>query len=308
MQAFFDTIQPFWIGGLSGALATLVIQPIDTVKVRIQLVSEGAHLAKEKVSTSPFDIAKRLYAKEGFRTFYQGLDSALLRQATYATARLGIYKKCVDHFKAKGNKKEISFGEKVISSLVAGFLGSLIGNPMDLILVRCQADGLLPPEQRRNYKNAIDALIRICREEGVLALWRGGAPTVLRAMSVNLGTLAPFDEVKDRINKWTGTHDTMPTRLTASAVAGIVGSVMCLPFDNVKTKLQKMKAGPDGKLPYKGIADCFAQSIKNEGVAGLWVGLPTFYFRVAPHAMITLLCQDYITDYVNTYRGLKKAH
>lgn len=85
---------------------------------------------------------------------------------------------------------------------------------MDLILVRCQADGILPPEQRRNYKNAIDALFRICREEGVLALWRGATPTVLRAMSVNLGTLAPFDEVKDILNRMTGTHDTMPTRLT----------------------------------------------------------------------------------------------
>jgi len=308
LAAFWDSIQPFWIGGLSGALGTCVIQPIDTVKVRIQLINESKHLAAGKVSTSPFDIARALYAKEGWMTFYQGLDSALLRQATYATARLGIYKKCVDHFKEKGNKKEISFGEKVISSLIAGFLGSLVGNPMDLILVRCQADGMLPPDQKRNYKNAIDALIRICREEGVLTLWRGATPTILRAMSVNLGTLAPFDEVKDILNRMTGTHDTMPTRLTASAVAGIVGSFMCLPFDNVKTKLQKMKAGADGKNPYKGIVDCFSKSIKNEGFTGLWIGFPTFYFRVAPHAMITLLLQDYITDYVNTYRGLKKAH
>lgn len=72
MQSFFDSIQPFWIGGLSGGLATLVIQPIDTVKVRIQLINESKHLATEKVSTSPFDIAKQLYAKEGFKSFYQG--------------------------------------------------------------------------------------------------------------------------------------------------------------------------------------------------------------------------------------------
>ena len=29
------------------------------------------------------------------------------------------------------------------------------------------SDGRLPPEQRRNYKNVFDALIRISREEGV---------------------------------------------------------------------------------------------------------------------------------------------
>lgn len=37
---FFDAIQPFWIGGLSGMMATCVIQPIDMIKVVIQLRSE----------------------------------------------------------------------------------------------------------------------------------------------------------------------------------------------------------------------------------------------------------------------------
>lgn len=36
---FVDTVQPFWIGGLSGCLATCVIQPIDMIKVMIQLKS-----------------------------------------------------------------------------------------------------------------------------------------------------------------------------------------------------------------------------------------------------------------------------
>lgn len=40
MQKFLDTIQPFWIGGLSGMTATCVIQPVDMIKVVIQLKSE----------------------------------------------------------------------------------------------------------------------------------------------------------------------------------------------------------------------------------------------------------------------------
>ena len=52
---------------------------------------------------------------------------------------------------------------------------------------------------------------------------------------------------------------------------------MSLPFDNIKTKLQKMKAGSDGKMPYSGVFDCFYKSIRNEGLLKLWVGLPTFY-------------------------------
>jgi solute carrier family 25 oxoglutarate transporter 11 len=77
-------------------------------------------------------------------------------------------------------------------------------------------------------------------------------------------------------------------------VSGFVCSFMSLPFDNNKTKLQKMKANKAGEYPYKGVFDCFAKSIAREGVAGLWVGFPTYYIRVAPHAMITLMMQDFL--------------
>jgi hypothetical protein len=40
---FFYTIMkeitPFAIGGISGSVATLIIQPIDTLKVQVQIVS-----------------------------------------------------------------------------------------------------------------------------------------------------------------------------------------------------------------------------------------------------------------------------
>ncbi len=42
-KAFLDTIQPFWIGGLSGMIATSVIQPLDMIKVVIQVKSETSH-------------------------------------------------------------------------------------------------------------------------------------------------------------------------------------------------------------------------------------------------------------------------
>ena len=47
-----------------------------------------------------------------------------------------------------------------------------------------------------------------------------------------------------------------------------------------------MKANERGELPYKGIADCMQKTLRNEGVLGFWAGFPTFYFRIAPHAMI----------------------
>jgi len=51
-----------------------------------------------------------------------------------------------------------------------------------------------------------------------------------------------------------------------------------------------MKANAEGKYPYNGVVDCIRKSVAREGVTGLWTGLPTFYFRVAPHAMIVRDC------------------
>jgi hypothetical protein len=54
-----------------------------------------------------------------------------------------------------------------------------------LLISRCR----LPVEQRRGYKNAFDALVRITKEEGVTTLWRGWRPTVMRAMVLNAAQL-----------------------------------------------------------------------------------------------------------------------
>jgi solute carrier family 25 oxoglutarate transporter 11 len=88
----------------------------------------------------------------------------------------------------------------------------------------------------------------------------------------------------------------MSIRLTASAISGISVAIISLPFDNIKTKLMRMRKNPDGVFPYNGFFDCFSKSIKNEGFIGLWTGLGTFYMRIAPHAMITVLLQDYFHD------------
>lgn len=80
--------------------------------------------------------------------------------------------------------------------MFAGFVGSLVGNPADLILVRMQADKRLPPAQRRNYTSTFNAFTTIVKDEGVLGLWRGATPTVVRAVVLNLAMLATYDEAK----------------------------------------------------------------------------------------------------------------
>jgi len=283
----------FVIGGSSGMFATCCIQPIDFIKVQCQVQGEG----KKGGSVSPFTIARETYQKLGMRRFYTGLDSALLRQATYTTARLGIYKTLSDVL-VGNSTAPLPFWKKCLLSITAGGIGSLVGNPADLALIRMQADHTLPAEQRRHYTGVGNALSRIVKEEGTLALWRGSTPTAIRAMALNLGMLAPFDQAKEMLRAQFGNFQGLV--VCASMIAAFFASVLSLPFDNVKTKYQRMAKGADGKFPYTSFADCFMKTLSKEGPLGFYVGFPTFVTRIAPHVVITLVVQELLTQFAKS--------
>ncbi|KFY40831.1 hypothetical protein V495_05232 [Pseudogymnoascus sp. VKM F-4514 (FW-929)] len=282
---------PFLNGGLAGMVATTAIQPIDMVKVRLQLAGEGARTGPKP---SPVKIARDIIAAGKARDLYTGLSAGLLRQAVYTTARMGFFDTFMKAFSARSVAagKKVGFAERAAAGLSAGGLAAMIGNPADLALIRMQSDGLKPLAERKNYKSVIDALASIVRAEGVARLWAGAAPTVVRAMALNFGQLAFFSEAKARL-KGTALPATAQV-LTASAVAGFFASALSLPFDFVKTRLQKQVRGADGKMQYKSMVDCFKTVAREEGVLRFYRGFGTYYVRIAPHAMITLLVADYL--------------
>ncbi|KAJ3074635.1 hypothetical protein HDU98_010728 [Podochytrium sp. JEL0797] len=287
----WSVLQPFVFGGLSGMAATTIIQPIDMVKVRIQLAGEGA---KGK-GVSPFAVANSLFKTHGIKAFYTGLSAGLLRQATYTTARMGLFNSMIDTVEKGGNKATMS--QRAGAGLLAGGLGAVAGNPCDLALIRMQADGLAPAAQRANYTSVVDAISRIARDEGILALWKGCGPTVVRAMALNLGMLSTYAEAKSRLEPVLG-KGSMATNLGSSAVAGFFASFFSLPFDFLKTRMQKQMPDPvTGQRMYKGTLDCAIKVIQKEGPMAFYKGFGTYYVRIAPHAMITLLTADALNTF-----------
>eukprot|EP00826_Nyctotherus_ovalis_P002539 TRINITY_DN1050_c0_g1_i3.p1 TRINITY_DN1050_c0_g1~~TRINITY_DN1050_c0_g1_i3.p1 ORF type:complete len:327 (+),score=78.37 TRINITY_DN1050_c0_g1_i3:141-983(+) len=270
---------------MAGMTATATIQPLDMIKTRMQLMSE---VIGSKPSVPA--VVKNLFINEGgLRGFYRGLGSALMRQMIYAALRLGMFYSVMDISKDKWGHT-LNTGEKSIASLCTGAIAAFIANPFDLALIRFQADGTLPVDQRRNYRHWFDALTKIVGTEGFFTLWKGAFPTIVRAMCMNLGMLVPYEECKQRFKKRFG--EGYATYISSSFVAGLFAAFLALPPDNMKTKIQKMKPGADGKLPYSGFFDCVGKTFRNEGLLRFWVGFPIFYMRVGIHAMITLLVSD----------------
>ena len=131
--------------------------------------------------------------------------------------------------------------------------------------------------------------MRITKEEGVQSLWKGALPTMLRAMALNTCMFVTYDTAVELARASMGNSSEVGIQIGASCIASVATSVGSLPFDNIKTKIQKQKAGPDGVMPYSGIPDCFSKSVAREGVSGLWAGLPAYYMRLGPQTIIILL-------------------
>ncbi|KAK6355026.1 putative mitochondrial 2-oxoglutarate/malate carrier protein [Orbilia brochopaga] len=284
-------VLPFVNGGLAGVMASCVIQPVDMIKVRIQLAGEGMKsVGGPKVT--PISVTREIIAQGKVLDLYSGLSAAVLRQVVYTTARMGFFGTFMENIqtKAKEQNRKVTFGERAGASLAAGGLGALMGNPADLSLIRMQSDGLRPIEKRENYRSVFDALKRISRNEGIFALWGGATPTVIRAMALNFGQLAFYSETKAQLQK---TNLAAPVQFfAASCVAGFAASAFSLPFDFIKTRLQRQTRDASGRLPYKNMADCAMKVVREEGVLRFYRGFGTYFIRIAPHAMMTLLFAD----------------
>jgi solute carrier family 25 oxoglutarate transporter 11 len=124
------------------------------------------------------------------------IDSAVF---LYLVFKFAVRRILTAKAQAANDGKPLPLYQKALCGLSAGAIGACVGSPADLALIRMQADSTLPLEQRRGYKNAFHALSRITKDEGVLALWRGAGPTVVRAMALNMGMLASYDQAAEAL-------------------------------------------------------------------------------------------------------------
>jgi len=223
-------VQPFAVGGIGSCVATTVVQPVDCIKVRIQVLGEGTRAEAPGILAT----ARSILRSEGVAGLYAGLSASYLRQLVYGSARLGLFRKFSDAFRERNAGQPLAMWQKVAAGLFSGATASLIGNPADVALVRMQSDSALPEAQRRHYKGVGDALTRIVREEGVLGLWRGSTPTVVRATVLNASMMATSDQLKESLAPVLGARYAMATVLISSVVSGVAAATASLPFDMVR--------------------------------------------------------------------------
>ena len=177
----------------------------------------------------------------------------------------------------------------------SGFLGGIAGNPADVLNVRMQNDMSLPAAQRRNYKNAVDGLFRMSREEGWRSLFRGVWPNSFRAVLMTASQLASYDGFKRLLLEKAGMEDSLTTHFTASFLAGFVATTVCSPVDVIKTRVMSAKEK-------EGLFVLLRRTIAHEGVGWMFRGWVPSFVRLGPHTIATFL---FLEQHKNIYRHLK---
>lgn len=273
------------LAAVSGMGAATACHPLDVIRVQMQTSAVGTY-------KNTVDAAIQIYRNAGLANgIYAGISAAYLRQWMYGSFRIGVYSYLFEHAqieneKAGRNKNDISFAKKLSMGCISGSIGSFVGTPSELSLVRMSADSKLPPAERRGYTNVIDCIVRITKEEGFTKLWRGATPTVARATLLSACQLGITSEVKGKLAKsgYFGENGQMyhgiPMLFCATLCSSFCANIVANPFDVVKSRLQNMPITADGKVLYSGMADCFVKSVKSEGPAVLMSGFTPAFVKV----------------------------
>jgi solute carrier family 25 oxoglutarate transporter 11 len=280
--------------------AATVCHPLDVVRVQMQ--TEGVQYK------NTVDAAVQIYKRSGLRGgLYAGISAAYLRQWLYGSCRIGIYANLLEKAQLKNveqglPKDQISFSSKLLMGCTSGGIGSFVGTPSELALVRMTADSKLPLSERRNYKNVVDCVYRIATEEGVTKLWRGATPTVARATLLSACQLGVTSEIKAKLQQ-SGIFGPkgeygygLPIMFCATLCSSFCANIVANPFDVVKSRLQNMSTV--GTPLYSGMGDCFVKSIKSDGFKVLWAGFTPAFVKLAPYTVISLTLADKLTKAV----------
>ncbi|XP_057516047.1 mitochondrial uncoupling protein 1 [Amaranthus tricolor] len=253
----------------AASFAEICTIPLDTAKVRLQLQKKAVGDAVPKYRGMLGTVAT-IGREEGLAALWKGIVPGLHRQCLFGGLRIGLYEPVKTFYVGKDHVGDVPLSKKILAALTTGAVGIMVANPTDLVKVRLQAEGKLPPGVPRRYTGALNAYSTIVKQEGFRALWTGVGPNVARNAIINAAELASYDQVKQTLLRIPGFKDNVVTHLFAGLGAGFFAVCIGSPVDVVKSRMM-------GDSQYKSTVDCFIKTLKNDGPLAFYKGfIPNF--------------------------------
>ncbi|KAL1408030.1 mitochondrial aspartate-glutamate transporter agc1 [Vanrija albida] len=175
-------------GGAAGGCQVSVTNPLEIVKIRLQMAGEMARADPGNAAPrGALHVIKQL----GIFGLYKGAVACLWRDVPFSMIYFTAYAHLKKDIFSEGHRgKQLSFGELLLAAGIAGMPAAYLTTPADVIKTRLQS------QQRAGqtvYKGFFDGFRKILQEEGVKALYKGGIARVIRSSPQFGVTLAVYE-------------------------------------------------------------------------------------------------------------------
>ena len=148
---------------LAGTAASLVRVPTEVVKQRMQMGQFSSATAAVKAILRSEGLRKGLYA---------GYGSFMLRDLPFDAIEFIAYEQARSAWRAAASR-ELNAAETSAVGALAGVATAVLTTPLDVIKTRLMTQGA-----GGAYKGVVDCALRIAREEGPAAFFKGVGPRV----------------------------------------------------------------------------------------------------------------------------------
>jgi len=175
-------------GGMAGGCQVSVTNPLEIVKIRLQMAGEAARAEGHGATRVG---AAHVIRQLGLLGLYKGAVACLWRDVPFSMIYFTAYahlKKDVFHEGQHG--KQLSFGELLLAAGIAGMPAAYLTTPADVVKTRLQTQARAG---QTVYKGVTDGFKTILKEEGVRALYKGGIARVIRSSPQFAVTLSVYE-------------------------------------------------------------------------------------------------------------------
>uniref|UniRef100_A0A1B6DAI9 ADP/ATP translocase n=1 Tax=Clastoptera arizonana TaxID=38151 RepID=A0A1B6DAI9_9HEMI len=171
----------------------------------------------------------------------------------------------------------VAFMKDFVAGGVAAAISKTTVAPIERVKLLLQVQHIskqIPPEQR--YKGMVDCFIRIPKEQGVVAYWRGNFANVIRYFPTQALNFAFKDKYKQvflgGVDKNTQFWRYFAGNLASGGAAGATSLCFVYPLDFARTRLAADVGKGSGQREFKGLGDCLSKIFKSDGMVGLYRG------------------------------------
>ncbi|CAI6331477.1 unnamed protein product [Periconia digitata] len=169
----------------------------------------------------------------------------------------------------------LPFRYQFAAGAVAGVSEILVMYPLDVVKTRIQLQHGTAKDGT-SYTGVLDCFRKIIRQEGVSRLYRGITAPILMEVpkrAIKFSSNDTFSGMYQRL--FNAASPTQPLAVLTGASAGAVESLVVVPFELVKIRLQDRTSA----ARYTGLLDCVAKVVRREGVGALYNGFEATLWR-----------------------------